>query len=172
MTVEHAMTKKFLEDAFAGESMAHMRYLIFAEKAEKEGNKGISNLFKAISYAEFVHARNHYRALGNIKSTTLNLGVAIEGEHYENTEMYPVFNQTAKLQEEKGAELSTRYALEAEKIHEKMYRNAKSISEKGRDIEAKKIYICPVCGYTSEGKPPEKCPICGAKGDTFISFKD
>jgi rubrerythrin len=31
------MTEKSLEEAFAGESMAHMKYLIFSEKAEKEG---------------------------------------------------------------------------------------------------------------------------------------
>jgi len=33
----HEMTKKFLEDAFAGESMAHMKYMIFAEDAEQKG---------------------------------------------------------------------------------------------------------------------------------------
>ena len=37
--------------------MAHMKYLIFADEAEKKGLKKLSNLFKAISYAEFVHAR-------------------------------------------------------------------------------------------------------------------
>jgi len=33
----HEMTKKFLEEAFAGESMAHMKYMIFAEDAEQKG---------------------------------------------------------------------------------------------------------------------------------------
>jgi len=33
----HEMTKKFLEEAFAGESMAHMKYMIFAEDASKRG---------------------------------------------------------------------------------------------------------------------------------------
>ncbi|MEM0314666.1 MAG: ferritin family protein, partial [Archaeoglobaceae archaeon] len=31
------MSRQFLENAFAGESQAHMKYLIFAEVAEKEG---------------------------------------------------------------------------------------------------------------------------------------
>ncbi|HHY93869.1 MAG TPA: rubrerythrin family protein, partial [Firmicutes bacterium] len=32
------MTEDNLKAAFAGESQAHMRYLIFADKAEKEGH--------------------------------------------------------------------------------------------------------------------------------------
>ena len=31
------MTKKSLGEAFAGESMAHMKYLNFSETADKEG---------------------------------------------------------------------------------------------------------------------------------------
>ncbi len=23
-------------------------------------------------------------------------------------------------------------------------------------------WVCDVCGFTGEGEPPEKCPICGA----------
>ncbi|OYT52811.1 rubrerythrin, partial [Candidatus Bathyarchaeota archaeon ex4484_135] len=50
------MTRRFLKDAFAGESQAHMRYLIFADKAENEGFPNVARLFRAIAYAEFVHA--------------------------------------------------------------------------------------------------------------------
>jgi rubrerythrin len=54
------MTRQFLVNAFSGESMAHMRYLIFAEIAEKEGFTNVARLFRAIAHAELVHARNHY----------------------------------------------------------------------------------------------------------------
>lgn len=57
------MTKENLRNAFAGESQAHMRYLIFAEKAEEEGFKNLARLFRAIVYAEQVHATNHYNVL-------------------------------------------------------------------------------------------------------------
>ena len=31
-----------------------------------------------------------------------------------------------------------------------------------------KKFVCPICGYVHEGDAaPEKCPICGAAGDTF-----
>ncbi len=164
------MTEKFLNEAFAGESMAHMKYLIFSEEAEKEGFKNVSRLFKAISFAEFVHARNHLRNLGLIKGTVDNLQTGVDGETYEIEEMYPVFNNAAKFQEEKGAELSTHYALEAEKIHAEMYKSAKERVKEGKDIDLEDIYICPVCGYTHMGTPPEKCPVCGVTKDRFVKF--
>jgi len=69
----HAMTKANLEAAFAGESQAHMKYAIFADKADKEGYPEVARLFRAISYAERVHATNHLRELGGIGDTTANL---------------------------------------------------------------------------------------------------
>jgi len=164
------MTKKALQEAFAGESMAHMKYLIFAEEAEKKGLKNLARLFRAIAYAEFVHAKNHFRELGMIKDTLGNIQQGIDGETYEIEEMYPVFNNTAKFQEEKGAERSTHYAWEAEKIHAEMYKKAKEIVGEGKDYPEDKIYICPVCGHTVIGEPPEKCPVCGAPKSAYKEF--
>lgn len=164
------MTERFLNDAFAGESMAHMKYLIFSEIAEKEGFPNISRLFKAISYAEQVHATNHLRNLGYLGKTVENLQTGIDGETFEIEEMYPVYNNSAKLQEEKGAEISTHYALEAEKIHAELYKMAKKSSQENKDMDIKEIYICPVCGYTHIGEPPDKCPVCGVSKDRFKKF--
>jgi rubrerythrin len=166
----HEMTKQNLESAFAGESQAHMRYAIFAEKAEKEGRKNLARLFQAISYAERVHATNHYRELGQIKDAAGNLQTCIDGENYEVDDMYPAFHAVAELQGEKGAARSTHYALEAEKIHAKMYADAKKTVETKQDIDLGKMHICPVCGHTVEGEAPDVCPICGARGDSFKAF--
>ncbi len=164
------MTEKSLSEGFAGESMAHMRYLIFSEVAEREGLHNVARLFKAIAYAEFVHAKNHYNVLGNVKSSKENLGNAIDGETYEVEEMYPAFKAVAELQGEKSALRSFDWAYNAEKIHAKMYEKAKASVEKGVDAQIGDIYICPLCGYTVEGTPPEKCPICGAKRESFKKF--
>jgi len=164
------MTKEFLEAAFAGESMAHMRYLIFAEKAEKDRQPNLARLFRAIAYAEQVHATNHYRELGNIGAAGKNLQTCIDGEHHEVAEMYPVYHNAAEFQNEPGAARSTHYALEAEKIHEKMYGDAKRVAEGGKDIAIDTVRICPICGYTVEGNAPEFCPVCGAKGAVFKAF--
>ncbi len=164
------MTEKFLHDAFAGESMAHMKYTIFAEEAEKKGLSKLANLFRAIAYAEFVHARNHYRELGLIQDMSHNVQQCIEGETFEIEEMYPVYNNTAIYQNEKGAERSTKFAWEAEKIHAEMYKKAKELVSKNEDYPAETVYICPICGYTVEGEAPEKCPICGAPKSSFKKF--
>ena len=165
-----AMTKDNLEAAFAGESQAHMKYTIFADKAEKGGYPEVARLFRAISYAERVHATNHLRELGGIGDTTANLTVAIDGENYENTEMYPAFDAVAKLQEDKGAVRSIHFALEAEKIHEAMYTEAKGSVATGQDIKAAAVYVCPVCGHTVIGEAPDKCPICGVPRDKYREF--
>lgn len=165
------ITEENLKSAFAGESQAHMKYLIFADVAEKEGKKNIAKLFRAIAYAEQVHATNHLRELKGINSTSENLQTAINGETFEVEEMYPAYKTVAELQGEKGAVRSTTYALEAEKIHAEMYRKAKETVETGRDMEVGKVYICSICGFTGEGELPDRCPICGALKENFKIFE-
>ena len=164
------MAEKFLNEAFAGESMAHMRYQHFADQAETEGLTEMARMFRAISYAERVHAGNHYRVLGQMKSTPGNIQTCIDGETFEIEEMYPVYNATAKLQDEEAAVRSTYYALEAEKIHADWYKKAKEAVDKGGDLKVRTIQICSVCGHTREGDAPDKCPICGASKDKFRQF--
>ena len=164
------MTEKFLSDAFGGESMAHMKYQHFADKADEEGLSEVARMFRAISYAEQVHAGNHLKVLGGVGSTSDNLKAAFEGETFEIDEMYPVYNETAKFQDEEGAVRSTHYALEAEKIHADWYKKARETVDRGEDITLGKIQICGVCGHTREGEAPDKCPICGASKDKFVEF--
>jgi len=164
------MTEKILSEAFAGESMAHIKYLAFADIAEREGYPNIARLFRAIAYAEQIHAINHGRNLGYIGKTEENLKEAIEGETYEVEEMYPSFDAIANLQNEKSAQKSIHYAIEAEKIHIKLYSEAKEKVEEGKDVKVEEIYICPVCGYTHIGKPPENCPVCNVSSEKFKKF--
>ena len=162
-----ANTQDNLKTAFAGESQANRHYLFFAEQAEKDGQKQVARLFRAIAEAETVHARNHSRTLGEIKSTKENLEVAIGGEHYEFTTMYPEFIEQAKTEGNKRAEATFDYANKVEQIHHKLYENALKALEGGQQLEDKLYFVCPVCGYTVEGEAPGKCPICGAPGDRF-----
>lgn len=160
-------TEENLKMAFAGESQANRKYLAFAEKAENEGFPQVAKVFRAAAAAETVHAHNHLRALGGIKSTKENIQEAIDGEHHEFTNMYPEFIANAKKEGNKVAERSFNYANEVEKVHHKLYKVAFEAIENGKDLKKKDIYICPVCGYTHEGDPPEKCPVCGAVKKVF-----
>ncbi|MCL5960642.1 MAG: rubrerythrin family protein [Chloroflexi bacterium] len=165
------MTDTNLSQAFAGESQAHMRYLIFADQAEKEGHLNLARLYRAIAFAERVHATNHFRALGQAGTTLDNLGVAIAGETFEVEEMYPAYREVAKLQEEKKAERSISYALEAEKVHAVLYGEAKqTLANGGGDVLLGDIQICDVCGHTVVGQAPDKCPLCGAPRQHYRKF--
>jgi rubrerythrin len=180
------MTKDALLSAFGGESMAHMRYLIFADIAEREGFRNVARLFRAVAYAEQVHATNHYRALREFNedakvvagapigpgSTSKNLDLAIKGEEFEVSEMYPVYLEIARHQGEREAELSFSYAYKAEQVHAQLYKEAKGYVDKGQDWPLDgKVWICPVCGYTYVGvEPPQKCPICGVPKERHVGF--
>lgn len=164
------MTEGNLNSAFAGESQAHMKYLIFADKAEEEARPNVARLFRAIAYAEQVHAANHLNALGGVGSTATNLQAAIDGETFEVEEMYPAYKSVAELQGEKKALQSMNFALEAEKIHAGMYQKAKQAIDSGSDVKLGDIFICSVCGYTVEGGAPERCPVCGAVMAKFRKF--
>jgi rubrerythrin len=178
------MTVAHLQSAYGGESMAHMRYRIWGEKARKEGFPNVGRLFRAISAAEEVHATNHFTELRNeagdadvatkgpfgLGSTGENLVGAIGGEEFEIDQMYPVYLNAAQFQDEKGAERSFRFALEAEKQHAEFFRRAKESVDGGRDLELGPIQICEVCGHTVEGDAPEQCPICLAKKEKFKAF--
>jgi len=166
----HKMTQANLEAAFAGESQAHTKYLIFADRAEREGFPNVARLFRAVSYAEQMHATNHFRTLGNLGETLANLEAAIGGETYEVEEMYPAFEAVAELQEERAAVRSNKWALEAEKVHAGMYEMARQAVLAGRDAEVRQVQVCGVCGWTLEGEPPKRCPLCGAKGEKFTAF--
>ncbi len=164
------MTKANLTNAFAGESQAHMRYLIYADQAEKDGKPKVANLFRAIAHAERVHATNHFKTLGELGDTVANLASGVDGEHFEIYEMYPAYDAVANLQDEKAALRSIHYALEAEKIHEKMYEDAGQVVSGGDDISIEKVYICPVCGHTAAHEAPDKCPGCGAPKEKYREF--
>lgn len=157
-------TEKNLQVAFAGESQANRRYLAFAKKADAEGYKQIAKLFRAAAEAETVHAHNHLRELGGIKSTKENLEEAINGETYEFMKMYPQMIEDAKAEGKKAALKSFSFANEVEKIHACLYKKALEILGKNPEVD---YYVCQVCSNTVEGEPPDKCPICGALKKMF-----
>jgi rubrerythrin len=180
----HAITATNLRNAHGGESMAHMRYIIWGDRAQKEGFPNVARLFRAIASAETVHASNHFRELKDqasdalctsmavfgLGSTSQNLQGGINGETYEINEMYPTYLETARFQAEKGAQLSFHYALSAEKEHAAMFKKAKQFVDSGKDAELGAVHVCTVCGWTHEGDLPDVCPICGAKADKFKTF--
>lgn len=178
------MTAANLRSAFGGESQAHMRYKIWGKKAEKDGFPTVARLFYATSDAEQVHATYHFKALKDApgdfnvasqvgfryENTSSNLQGAIDGETFEYTQMYPAYISVAEMQKEKEALTAMKYAIEAEKIHAELFTKAKQAVDNGRDLDAKKIYLCPICGYVSLTGDEENCPLCNAKRELFKEY--
>ncbi len=183
--VKNEISAQNLRSAFGGESQAYQRYLVWGKVAEKDGFPNVGLLFKAIAYAEEVHAGNHFEAHNNIEgdflvasgagfgigSTSENLEEAIAGENFEIEQMYPSYLLVAKDQKESDAVRSFHYAVEAEKIHSKLYSEAREAVDSGNDYDLEYVSICEVCGHTVKDGTPDKCPICGAPKERFKEFK-
>ena len=87
-----------LEAAFAGESMAHIKYRYFAKIARAAGDEATAKVFEETADQEVQHAFGHLDLLYPKAEMTPQrcLQMAIEGETYEYTEMYPGFAKTAR----------------------------------------------------------------------------
>ena len=166
----NAMTEASLKAAFAGESQAAEKYMVFAEQAEEEGFPNIAKLFRAISFAETRHARNHLRVMKGINSTADNLAVAFAGESFEIDEMYPAYGEIAKVQKNAQASRSIKYAVKAEMDHKWMYSEAREKALDGKDIAAQPVSVCLICGHTVTGDVPDKCPVCAAAKEYYKTF--
>ena len=94
-----------LEAAFAGESMAHIKYRYFAKLAREAGDVETAQAFEATADQEVMHAFGHLDLLYPKTSTTpaKALQIAIDGETYEYTEMYPGFRKTAEAEGQAAA---------------------------------------------------------------------
>ena len=160
-------TEKNVHAAFEGESAAAQRYTLFAEKAEKEGNRPAARLFRAAADAETVHARNHLDAIDAVGSTKDNLLAASLGEQAEFTDMYPAYIAKAREEQNDRAERTFNWANKVEKIHYAHFDKAYQAVKEGKALEDAAYYVCQVCGNTVARSAPDKCPICGAPAGRF-----
>jgi rubrerythrin len=113
-----SVTIKNLEAAFAGESMAHIKYLYFARVCRQHGDEETAREFEATAAQEVEHAIGHADLL--FPRAQLNpakcLELAIEGETHEYTEMYPSFYHMAV--EENNQDAANEFAEQIEESKE------------------------------------------------------
>ena len=93
-----SITIKNLESALAGESQAHVKYRYFAKIARAEGFEEVARHFEHTADQEILHAWSHLELLVGRPDTRRCLEMAIEGETYEFTTMYPDFEREAVLE--------------------------------------------------------------------------
>ena len=157
-------TANNVHTAFVEEAKANQRLLMFAKKAEKEDLPQMANLFRAVAAAEGVHSRRHFALLGSVADTQSNLEQAFQSEIAVNGIHYPKMLQEAEEDDEKAAATVFSQTRDVEAIHTKLYKKVLDHLIAERFTE---YYVCTLCGYIVEMKPPEKCPICNAPKSKF-----
>ncbi|MHB8904398.1 MAG: rubrerythrin [Patescibacteria group bacterium] len=166
-------TKKNLEDAFAGESMARNKYDYFSSVARKAGYVQIANIFAETALNEKEHAKIWAKQLELISDVEADLKAAVAGELFENSQMYPRMEKEAL--EEGHPEIAKLFKEvgEVEKAHEARYRKLLANLENGEVFKKPEIkrWKCANCGYIHEGtEAPEVCPACSHPQAHFEVF--
>ncbi len=175
-SIKGTQTEKNLLTAFAGESQARNRYTYFAGQAKKEGYVQIADIFLETADQEKEHAKRFFKFLeggeveisgafpaGVVGTTLENLKAAAEGEHYEQTEMYPGFAKVARDEGFEAVAMVFENIAVAERQHEKRYRDFAANIEAGRVFkrDTPVVWRCRNCGYLYEGtEAPLSCPAC------------
>jgi rubrerythrin len=113
-----------LESAFAGESMAHIKYRYFAKIAREMGDEFTARTFEETADQEVMHAFGHLDLLYPKATMTpaKALQMAIDGETYEYTEMYPGFRKTAEQEGNAAAVAEIDEQIEESKVHAAQFR--------------------------------------------------
>ncbi|MGC6484010.1 MAG: rubrerythrin family protein [Synechococcus sp.] len=139
MDLSKPTTHTNLEAAFGGESMANRKYLFFADVAKKLGHSALAKLFRDTAAQETEHAFAHFRLLHPElvvddpaslseadKQALLSrcLELAIEGETYEFTTMYPEFAAQARNDRDGDAEVEFNEQIDESKQHAGIFRTA------------------------------------------------
>lgn len=160
-------TKRNLYEAFVGEAKAHRRLLAFARQADSEGYPDVARLFRAVAYAEGIHADTALRLLGEaaVRSTEENLQASFERETTVSQIAYSRFIREAEEEGDRKAALAFSRARDVEEAHAALYKRALSCLLREEPCI---YYVCDICGYVVEGEPPDECPVCGAGRERFV----
>lgn len=125
-----SITIKNLESALAGESQAHTKYRYFAKIAREEGFEDIAKHFEHTADQELLHAWGHLELLVGKPSTKECLVMAIEGETYEYTTMYPDFQRSARIEGNQEAEREAAHQIAESEYHAKEFKQILEKAEK------------------------------------------
>ena len=125
-----SITLKNLESALAGESMAHIKYRYFARIAREEGFEDVAKHFEHTADQEIKHAWGHLELLVGKPDTRKCLEMAIEGETYEFTTMYPDFKRAAEIEGNTSAALEATAQIEESKEHAEQFAAVLAKAEK------------------------------------------
>lgn len=125
-----SVTLKNLESALAGESMAHIKYRYFAKIAREEGFEDVAKHFEHTAEQELLHAHGHLELLIGKPDVKHCLEMAIEGETYEFTIMYPDMQKEAIAEGNREAEREAAHQIAESETHAEEFREVLAKAEK------------------------------------------
>ena len=179
------MAVKSLEEVlfsiFQGESNAANKYSQFS-KASK--NPAVQKVFSTTALAERIHAEKMRKlALRSsldmtkfipqlldveISDDKSNLEVAIKGEVYESTILYPQLAEVMMEQQNKLVSTTVTSLGKVEVEHAKLF---ELIKDKFLNTNTEIVlYLCPNCGNIYLEKFPETCDTCGGSSKMFQKY--
>ncbi len=156
-----------LQETVQGELMAHLKYLMFADRARRRGMERIANLFRALAASEYYHARNFYAVLERPAAFREAVEGYVPGERFEHEQLYPMLAAYAREHHYPLAQQAYESASAAEKEHAALLEQASDMEAFAKEV----IYVCPVCGYVMAGtSAPERCPVCGGPNHQYERY--
>ena len=150
--------------AFTGESQARNKYTFYAQKARDDGYVQIAEIFEETAHNEKEHAEIWFKLINDGLGITVdNLKDAAGGEHYEWSEMYSGFAQTAKEEGFDSIAKLFKEVGEIEKTHLDRYNCLIKQVENGEVFkkQTEVSWKCANCGHIEQGlNAPDVCPVC------------
>ena len=119
-----------LHSAYSGESQAHTKYRYFAKIAREEGFEEIAKHFEHTADQELLHSWGHLELIIGKPDTRKCLELAIEGETYEFTQMYPHFKEVAEFEGNMAAVDEAQHQIEESKEHAEQFQAMLKKAEK------------------------------------------
>jgi rubrerythrin len=125
-----SVTLENLASALAGESQAHIKYRYFAKIAREEGHEEVAKHFEHTADQELLHAWGHLELLVGKPDTRRCLELAIEGETYEFTTMYPGFEEQARAENNRTAQYEFSNQIAESSEHAEQFKAVLAKAEK------------------------------------------
>ncbi|MBI5217126.1 MAG: rubrerythrin family protein [Ignavibacteriae bacterium] len=172
------VTLENLQSAYNKAMRHNFMYAKFVLQAEKEKNKEVANLYRAVTRSEEIHAQRHAELLrskgrepqqpvfdsitvGTIMQT---LKMALSSEEIEVESMYPNLVRTAEAEKFPAATEQFTFCMEGDARQMELMKEAQ---EKNGKIKSVQYYVCPGCGYIFTSEEVEECPTCKTTKDKF-----
>ncbi len=149
-------------DLFARLSRSASRSKVFAMRAKRDGRPQLAHLFRALAESQKMQARRFLmQARGTISTTDENEQTAFTSELPKSIEEYGELMNQAEKEGFRALATGFQHSGEVNSLLLDLYERLNE-QEVGGDY-----YVCDFCGYVTNEKPPENCPICTAPKNRF-----